>query len=50
MSQMCIVILRFFVKQPPDPYDVISSLLEKDNIIHSHCFKNKEHGFMNNQL
>ena len=22
-----------------DPYDVISSLLEKDNIIRAHCFK-----------
>ena len=25
-----------------DPYDVISSLLEKDNIIRVHCFKNKK--------
>ena len=25
-----------------DPYDVISSLLEKDNIICEHCFKNKK--------
>ena len=34
-----------------DPYDVISSLLEKDNIICVHYFKNeKSMGFMNNQL
>ena len=25
-----------------DPYDVISSLLEKDIIIRAHCFKNKK--------
>ena len=25
-----------------DPYDLISSLLEKDNIIRAHCFKNKK--------
>ena len=34
-----------------DPYNVISSLLEKDNIICAHCFKKwEEHGFTNNQL
>ena len=32
-----------------DSYDEISSLLEKDNIIRAQCFKNKKHGFMNNQ-
>ena len=25
-----------------DPYDVISSLLEKDNIIRAHCFENEK--------
>ena len=33
-----------------DPHDVISSLLEKDNFVRAHCFKNKKHGFMNTQL
>ena len=33
-----------------DSYDVISSFLEKDKIIPAHCFRKKEHGFINNQL